>query len=293
MPPRDPDGWASCSRKAPSGRGTLLVLYKPGDERWGEIAADFWQGRLPPLESIAAGTYSQLFRGRVDGATGQEYYFKRMPPRDWRDRIKHKLGSSRARRALAAGDQLRSAGLLTPRVACVIEHRSAAGVRESVLVTETVPEARNFLELMRTPSLGILNSLPRMRALLEQIARAVGRIHAAGFYHGDMRWGNLLCQGRETYWLDNERTRRYGKLPVRLRIQNLAQMALPTDLTWTDRLRMWRWYLDTCRLDPADQESTLRGVLKEIRRRWKKRGWDQDILTEANSRMRRARSSHE
>ena len=74
-------------------------------------------------------------------------------------------------------------------------------------------------------------------------------MHAANISHGDLRTGNVLVKLKEDDWdfyfLDNERTVKYNKLPDKLRIKNLVQigMVLNENLTNTDRMRFYKTYL--------------------------------------------------
>jgi len=76
----------------------------------------------------------------------------------------------------------------------------------------------------------------------------VGRMHARGIVHGDLRWGNILVvEGPERprfVFLDNERTRQYLRTPKRKVLKNLVQLNFVSDelLTRTERARFWRAY---------------------------------------------------
>jgi tRNA A-37 threonylcarbamoyl transferase component Bud32 len=68
----------------------------------------------------------------------------------------------------------------------------------------------------------------------------VGRMHAQNIFHGDLRFGNILVKQENEkfifFLLDNERTKKFKKLPHRLRLKNLVQIYISqTDASDSDR----------------------------------------------------------
>jgi hypothetical protein len=112
--------------------------------------------------------------------------------------------------------------------------------------------------------------LPRLRRLIDQVARLVGQLHHRQLSHRDLKAANLLVSpaacvvtgrglapmegsgvgavGADQVWfIDLVGVRRHGKLRRQRRIQNLARLhasflAHPA-LTRTDKLRFLRVYL--------------------------------------------------
>jgi serine/threonine protein kinase len=91
--------------------------------------------------------------------------------------------------------------------------------------------------------------LQRRRQLLRALGTFIGRIHATGFIHGDLRPGNVLAvleQGRFRFTLiDNERNVQKIPPPGKMLLRNLMQlnMLLPSDISRSDRMRFftaWR-----------------------------------------------------
>ncbi len=88
--------------------------------------------------------------------------------------------------------------------------------------------------------------LQRRRQLLHSLGTYIGRMHASGIIHGDLRPGNILAalmqdQFRFTL-MNNERNSRRVPTPGRLLLRNLIQLnMLPlADLGRTDRMRFFR-----------------------------------------------------
>ena len=109
-------------------------------------------------------------------------------------------------------------------------------------------------------------ALARKRALIRAFAKTVGRMHARGIFHGDLRLGNVLAaregQNWRFFFIDNERTRKFHRLPSRLRLKNLVQVNLFIHgITDADRLRFFGAYLA---VNPTIQKHYRRWVEKII-----------------------------
>jgi hypothetical protein len=197
--------------------------------------------RLPPgWDLVQSSAYA-----RVACNGEQQLYYKEFLARSPWESLKARLRGSRAARARGNGDALLRAGIGAPvnvawgKLPCGSEYlfsRAAAGDDvthwlRSVLVTRTGDNL-----LMR-------------RRLLRDLGKFIGRVHATGFIHGDLRPGNVLAH----WWgdrfeftlLDNERTVQYLPPPGKLLLKNLMQLNMlsPSDLSRSDRMRFfcaWR-----------------------------------------------------
>ena len=72
-------------------------------------------------------------------------------------------------------------------------------------------------------------------------------MHKLGIFHGDLRAGNILLQHNDQrrcfFLIDNERTRQFTAIPLRLIIKNLVQLNMvQTGITNTDRMRFLKAY---------------------------------------------------
>jgi len=214
--------------------------------------------------------------GTVDDS-GKVYYFKRFLMRSTADAFKHLVRCSRAQRALQGGRLAALHGLGVPRPVCVIDAREFARVIGSAIITEQV-EGAVPLDILLTGDGGKRPPGPGLRtAIAMQLGAEVGRWHAAGLVHGDMRHGNVLCRkdggNYRFFFLDNERTRSTTSRHERAR--NLVQLNMigPALFPLRDRVRFWRAY---CRTAPGDRHyrQKLRAeTVAWTRRRWHERGW--------------------
>ncbi|MEM1111968.1 MAG: lipopolysaccharide kinase InaA family protein [Pseudomonadota bacterium] len=168
-------------------------------------------------------------------------YFKAFMPRSPWERVKGWLRGTRAARARTHNEQLRKYGFETPRD----------------IAWGRLTHGREYQYSTAVPGDGVTHWLRReltgrepadllmKRRLLRELGRFVGRLHHAGFVHGDLRPSNVLAQysGERFNFalIDNERTSWHRQIPGKLLLKNLMQlnMLLSSDLTVTDR---WRFF---------------------------------------------------
>jgi hypothetical protein len=103
-------------------------------------------------------------------------------------------------------------------------------------------------------------------------------MHRAGIIHGDLRPGNVLARkvadGWEFFFLDNERTRKWPWLPMRLRLKNLVQInMLPEGISRTDRMRFFQAYMLANPSVCAAYKEWAERIMTRTRRRFRRKGW--------------------
>ncbi len=161
------------------------------------------------------------------------------------------------------------------------ESRDALGrLRAAVIVTRTVPCASTLIEFMQGAARD--RSLPEIRrhrrAVLRQLAAMTRRIHAAGFFHHDLVWRNVLVSTAaaepSVAWIDCPRGGfvRWPGARQRRRIKDLASLDKPAGRWCTrgERVYFIREYLGLARLNPAAR----RLIWKTLRYRQKR--WPED-----------------
>jgi tRNA A-37 threonylcarbamoyl transferase component Bud32 len=199
------------------------------------IIADGSRGTFTKLASSKFANvfkFDLLFKGKVYSLVLKQYL-----ARKWSDILMIAIGCGRAKRALKAGLMLRKNGFLTPPIA-------AAGKKSLSADFIVTAEIKNSVPLYK-----ILESKePQRRLVIEQFARTVGKMHACGICHGDLRLGNVLVKSDgdkfDFYFLDNERTKKFEKLPDKLRLKNLVQInMLRGGISDEDRTLFFNEYL--------------------------------------------------
>jgi len=188
--------------------------------------------------------------------------------------VKQLFRTSRAKRAFKATLMLAENDFLAPTVVAMGEYRLGPLRTKDFLVTLDVADSKRIYELItesRTDS-------PRehrrdKRKLLRAFGRTIGKMHAKGIFHGDLRLGNVLTKQEGHCWrfffLDNERTKKFCRLAVRLQVKNLVQvnMKLPDTLTNTDRMRFFKEYWTENGGDSQQKRELVRQVVKRSDRR--------------------------
>jgi hypothetical protein len=209
------------------------------------------------------------------------YVLKEYLGKDFFDNAMFFVRGSRARRAWERGRELSIRGFNTPLGLAYGERLSFFSPPRCFLVSEFLPDSPGVYTLLkeefRRPLSG--ERVRIKRTLLDGLGRFVGRLHAEGVVHGDLRLDNIIVR---RWWsdspvfilIDNERNRHFsGEIPARLRLKNLVQlnMVLLVQVTFSDRLRFFNAYLkENPRLGSAGKDWVRKVFLKTRKRLHKK-----------------------
>jgi len=194
-------------------------------------------------------------------------YLKQHLSRGIWDTIKHTIRPGRAKREFNASLMLQNNGFDSPTVIALLEHRLGPFRTDSLLITKEVENAKPIPKFLA-------DSRPNhSRNLIESFGQTIGQMHARGIFHGDLRLGNVLASREKNVWrfflLDNERTKKFRKLPDQLRVKNLVQLQMPTAITIgnTDRMRFYKKYAAENAMGKNEQRTLAEKVLKKTFRR--------------------------
>ena len=201
-----------------------------------------------PFAQVPASKFARVFKCSVkfSGLT-QNLYLKQYLYRSAWDFVKHLFRPNRARRALNAAIMLQENGFDSPEIAAMGQMPCGMLSIKSFLITRAIENKNDLTEICGKFE-GRKHDLADKRRFICDLGRTIGRIHAAGIFHGDLRAGNVLAEKNNGNWqfffLDNERTRKFKTLPKRLRLKNLVQInMLQHEVTITDRFRFYKSYL--------------------------------------------------
>ena len=231
------------------------------------------------FEAVAASPFAKVYRGTVETA-GHTYclYLKHYLHRSPIDVAKHLLRASRAMRSFRAAALLNERGLSCPVVVAV-------GLRRPLLASVPLLNRLPFCWTSTTLTLGVEGATPlheywwdhldmhaKKRAFLEALGTEIGYMHSQRIVHGDLRSGNIYVEEASAGWrfwlLDNERTRRFRRVPRALIVKNLVQVPLfIRDVPQTDRARFFRAYLRQCPMSRPEQLRLARDVLQKTAQR--------------------------
>ncbi len=249
----------------------LRILPEYLDERFLELCCRLTSGGNKDAIRINSSKHAQVFQFNFGG---QNYFHKTFLPRTCTESIKEIFKGTRADRALKGHLLLNSRGFLAPCVIMV----GRKGVR-NFMVTRGVPDPINletlFQSLSKPDSQSRINS---KISVIVDLGHLIGRLHALGITHGDLRWGNLLLaktdSGRIHYnFIDNERTVQYFRLRNQRRLKNLVQMNMFSDIsiTRTDRLRFFHAYLQENPNLQSRKKEWIRKVISKTKKRLDKK----------------------
>lgn len=200
----------------------------------------------------------------------KKVYIKEHLDRSILDVVKHLVHASRARRAWKAAMMLAENGIQTPAVIAMGEEKSGLFNVRNFLVTLEVENALDIFQLICDRQKNLTVKLKR--ELIRAFGRTVGKMHANNIFHGDMRLGNVLVRQDENRWsfffLDNERTKKFYRLPARLRLKNLVQVNMPTAISNTDRMRFFTEY---CSENKNRKAALIKKILEKTGKRLSKK----------------------
>ena len=233
------------------------------------------------LSRFESSKFARLYKFTARfGGVDRRVYFKQYIDRSAWDFIKHIFRRSRARRAFEASLMLAERGFQAPVVIAMGGCGSAFIKLENFIVTLEVEGAKPIYQFIADkPEQLTKEQRRRQRSLIRTFGRIVGRMHAGGIFHGDLRLGNVLARQNGGNWqfffLDNERTRKFRQLPRCLRLKNLVQVNMyrTEGLTNTDRMRFFKAYLEEN---------------QEIEDNWK--SWGAKLSLRTNLRLGRSKS---
>jgi tRNA A-37 threonylcarbamoyl transferase component Bud32 len=210
--------------------------------------------------------------------TERTVYFKQYLSRSAIDLIKHLLRPSRAKRAFNATQMLKENGFEAPAIIAMGERKSGPFNTDNFLLTLEVENAKRIYEIIPNSVSNLTAEQMRdKREWLRVLGRTVGRIHKAGIFHGDMRLGNVLGRknkdGRQFFFLDNERTKKFRRLPFRLRVRNLVQLNMyrTKAVTDSDRMRFFKEYRAENKNSKSGEIRLIKKVVKITNRRLEKK----------------------
>ena len=184
-----------------------------------------------------------------------QVFYKEFLPRSPVETIKALVKGSRATRARKHSEALLKAGFNAP---LNLAWGQLPGARE-YLFTRAVPGAGVSEWITEKLSNQQTDALPERRKFMRELGVFIGRLHATGFIHGDLRTSNVLAhRGIEHFefsLIDNERNAQYRPAPGKLLLKNLMQLNMhtPAELSRCDRLRFFHsWHSQIRELSPLE-----------------------------------------
>ncbi len=244
---------------------------------------------------VRSSRFADVYRFGVRfGGVEKMVYLKEYFHRSWWDFVKHFFRSSRARRAMEADIMLAANGFESPTIVAMGQRKFAFLTARNFIATLEVENARSVYRIVIDEQNGSrAEQIRERRSFIKAFGRTIGRMHAEGIFHGDLRLGNVLArkevdstlrqssvqagspQGDEWhfFFLDNERTKKFRRLPARLRLKNLVQINMfePWAASDTDRMRFFKEYWARNKESGLEKAVLIKEVLKKTGRRLRKK----------------------
>jgi tRNA A-37 threonylcarbamoyl transferase component Bud32 len=255
-------------------QGRALDVYYPiAQPEWQQLALRYWNDGLDNMEQMKRHAWGGVTHGCDVPGVGK-FYFKRFAIRSLR--FIHK--PPRARNTVNHQAAVTAAGFHVPEIRCLIERRRAGVMVESAVIAAELKDQHSLNAILNLGQGDVVRSWQEKRDLLKTLGREVGCRHAAGFFHGDLHLGNVFCRrDGETValnWIDNEEGSQKRRLPMRLRLHDLDHInRFKHQLSLTDRMVMWKAYVDSAQLPEHLQREVMRRVIRKSQRFWRKKGW--------------------
>lgn len=197
------------------------------------------------FKTIASSPFTRVYRFEFNGTA---YYYKKFLPRNIFESIKNLFRGNRAFRCLKGDLLLLKKGFDAPK--CMLIGKKGSDI---FMVSKAVKGGKDLIRFAREVfSENMSTSTTKeKRELCKLLGNQIGKLHAQGITHGDLRWGNVMIEKSSArksriWFLDNERTTTYWSVPEKMRIVNLVQMnMIPASIIIrnTDRMRFYKAYL--------------------------------------------------
>ncbi len=172
--------------------------------------------------SELAQVYRFEFRNKI-------YYHKAFLQRSRWEPIKNVFKGTRAERSFKGHLLLEKNGFGTPKVVVVGKKGTS-----NFMITEAMADERGGRAYWQE-SLPVAEARGKTfitkRNLIQSLGCTIGKLHAAGIFHGDLRLNNMGIDSKKPgkwqfEFIDNERTRKFKRLPDTRRIKNLVQLCM-------------------------------------------------------------------
>ena len=182
--------------------------------------------------------------------------------------IKNTFRGSAGRKEWIAGNGLLVYGFNTPEPLAVMEKKVLGITTSSYLIME---DARDCLEMDRYilknfHDKSSLSKWKKKRALINNLAETMGRMHNLNIFHHDLKTCNIMVKEKGTSFyitfLDFDKVSFEEEITIRKRVKNLTQLNLSTPklISTTDRLRFLKEYLRQCSII-GEKKNILREII--------------------------------
>ena len=228
-----------------------------------------------PLKTLPSSEFSRICKFNIpfEGAD-RDIYIKWFFSKSALASLKSLIFGSLAKRSHKAEMMLSQNGFDVPVTIAIGESHSGLFHSESFSVTLGIENTKRAIDIARqTREMVTPDQLAAQRDMVKNFGRTIGKMHANGIFHGDLRFGNVLLRPEGVSWrfffVDNTRTKKFVLLPFWLRIKNLVQLNISASsfFSRTDRMRFFKEYYAGTGTGKKTGKVLVKAVLQKTRRR--------------------------
>lgn len=182
---------------------------------------------------------------------------------------------SPARRAWLAAHGLLALKFNTPQPIALCESKKNGILEKSIIVMKDASGnlPSNQYVMQKFSKMHDESHCRTKRRFVLKLADSFRQLHNEGVYHADMKANNILVQELQGTWnfyyLDLDRVYFNRTVTRDERIRNLSQInaSMPNCMTYTDRLRFYKTYVNRTKLNDEDKEIVREIVKASIARK--------------------------
>jgi tRNA A-37 threonylcarbamoyl transferase component Bud32 len=265
-----------CFNKIRGGSCTLYIHKNFRNNTFEQALLDSGEklGEHYRLTAIRSSKFARVYKLTIRFDDGDKVvYFKQYLCRSAWDFIKDCVRANRAERAFKAAEMLGKNGFDAPAIIAMGKYRGGLFHTTNFLVTLEIEDAKQIYRFISDSKLAARGK----RELIRAFGQTIGKMHAKGVFHGDLRLGNILAKQDKDQWrfffIDNERTKKFNHLPARLRLKNLVQVNIfrLATISNTDRSRFFKEYWAQNKESNIERTMLIKKVLKKTSRRLRKK----------------------
>lgn len=256
--------------------GPSLVRWVRG-VRWHVRPAFFESPEFDALSRLgsdwrpATGGRRERRRQRWSGiyrAGDSEVFLKYYLPRSSYERFKYLLRPSRASAEWRNAWRLESMGIRVPALLAWGERRSLGGWRQSLLVTEALPDAPTLLEWSKRHP-----GAEQWRGMSRALAHDVALMHRHGLFHRDLHGRNILVvedgDSLRPCMVDFHEMLRLRRPVKRFCVDDLARLNGFVEAGRRQRIRFLYDYLDFREIHRSRARDWIVAVDRATRKLWR------------------------
>jgi len=206
----------------------------------------------------------------------ESFFVKHYKCRDIGDRIKYFFLRSKVTSEWNTIHYMLDRGITVAQPLAKGERRVYRFLMDSYLITEALVNAcplRDFLINLSHKGT-IQNNLRLKRSIIEKVSEVIAKIHEEGFFYRDLHAGNILVSARENksvqiYPIDFHKVWHFNRLPLWMRVRDLAQLKNSLNLSQTDQLRFLKSYARESSVVGDSLKDTVKKINKKAAKLWR------------------------